>query len=161
MKKICSIIILTVIFFTPIGCGTVSSSSSTTTTEQTFDDSATIDCIPGYTWSNSEDSCVLCSDAYIFGDDMYTTYRIQYQGDDYTVYRTYFFLGDDNETIVDMGDYDGYHYYFGSDTHYNYYLVEKDDVFKRLDEAIQSEWFSLEDMVTLFNISQLLSEEIS
>ena len=59
-----------------------------------------------------------------------------------------------------MGDYNGFHYYFSSDSYYNYYLVEKDAIYKKLNEAIDSGWFSLEDVVTLFNISQLESEEI-
>jgi len=121
----------------------------------------TIDCVPGYEWSVGENSCVLLSDAYIFNEDIYTTYKIQFEGDNYRVYRTYVFLSDDTDILVDMGYYNGYHYYFDSDSHYNYYLVEKNGVYKRLSEAIESEWFTIEDMVTLFNISQLQSEAIS
>ncbi|MBN2877195.1 MAG: hypothetical protein JXL85_06005 [Bacilli bacterium] len=151
MKKVLLIFSMTIVLLSLVGCVNLLTES----------ESVTIDCIPGYEWSTAENSCVLRSDAYIFNEDIYTTYKIQFEGDDYTVYRTYVFLSDDTDIVVDMGNYNGYHYYFDSDSHYNYYIVEKDDVFKRLSEAIDSEWFTLEDLVTLFNISQLQSEAIS
>lgn len=163
MKKVFLIFFLSSLIFLFISCTGLTTSATTAiaTTRWITEEDATYDCIPGYSWSNSEERCKLNLDAYIFGDDIYTTYKIQYEGDDYTVYRTYVFIPDDTNIIVDMGNYNGYHYYFSSDTHYNYYLVEKGDDYKRLNEAIESGWFSLEDMVTLFNISQLLSEEIN
>lgn len=157
--------------FTLQGCSETSSilelsatteQTSSRNDEQTFLEDVTIDCVPGYVFSNSEDKCVLASDAYILeGTPEWITYKIQYEVEDYTVYRSYFFLGEDTDIVVDMGDYNGFNYYFSSDTHYNYYLVEKDDEIKNLSEAIEAGWFSLEDMVTQFNILHLQSEEIN
>jgi len=163
MKKVLVMFIFALSPILFISCSKVlsnESSTTITTVETTFFADETIDCIPGYSWSRVEDTCKLNTDAVTFDDDPYITYKIQYEGDDYIVYRTYVFIGDDTGVVVDMGDYNGFHYYFSSDSYYNYYLVEKDDIYKKLNEAIDSGWFSLEDVVTLFNISQLESEEV-
>ncbi len=152
MKKLLLILLAVILSLQFIGCDFG---------ETTFDENVTIDCIPGYYWDRSDNSCQLNTDGVIFGEDIYTVYKIQYSSDEYTVYRAYVFLGYDNDIIVDIGDYNGYHYYFSSDTHYNYYLVEKDGIYKQLIDAIEAEWFSLEDLVNQFDIAQLQSEELT
>jgi len=161
MKKVLFTVLFTMIFTLILGCDNTRTTTVTTTKQITEDINETIDCIPGYSWSNGDDRCILNTDAYIFGEDTISTYKIQYEGNDYTVYRAYVFFEDDTNSIVDIGDYNGYHYFFSSDTYYDYYLVEKNGEYKKLLEAMQSSWFTLEELITDFNISQLQSEEIS
>ena len=160
MKKIITLLFIIMVLGL-MSCQSTTTTEATTTTQQQTTEIIFIDCIPGYSWDRNENICILNPDAYILDENDYTAYKVQYIGYDYTVYRTYMLLGYDNDVVVDMGVYNDFHYFFSSDTHYNYYLVEKNDTNKKLKDAIESDWFSLEDLVNLFGIPQLQSEEIS
>lgn len=82
-------------------------------------------------------------------EDLYDLY---YDGEDFDVYKLKELSNEHTDDLVDLGVYQGDSYYLTSGTYLEYYVVVKDTVQKDLLEALEADWFGLEELVEDFNL---------
>ncbi|MBI9008576.1 MAG: hypothetical protein JEZ05_00970 [Tenericutes bacterium] len=150
MKNLFFSLLLSLLCFAFVACDEETTSETTT-----FNDSRTIDCIIGYIWDGEQ--CVVNPSSIVVDSQQYLIF---YEGSDYSVYKTTRLLEIGTDDVIMLGDYNERTYYFSSGTHYLYYLVVKGDEIIHLNEALESEWFSLEELVNQFEIEELYSYPI-
>ncbi|MBN2541092.1 MAG: hypothetical protein JXB08_06160 [Bacilli bacterium] len=151
MKKI--MVIVFALFIT----GTLNSCDNITTDNTTTDNTTTqvitfVDCQMGYMWDG--DACIDDPQSIVVENKLYWEY---YVGEDYTVFRATYRPEIVTDDEIEVGEYDGNIYYFGSGTYYAFYRVVKNDEIVLLNDAIAMNWFTLEVLVNDFNIEELLS----
>lgn len=79
-------------------------------------------------------------------------YNLYYDGEDFDVYKLKELSNEHTDDLVDLGVYQGDSYYLTSGTYLEYYVVVKDTVQKDLLEALEADWFGLEELVEDFNL---------